>query len=165
MGYQENLFDLGVMQDRSARLGGRLKLPVMQRRECEGAKVSRREGEQSCPFTNCRYHLVGEAMRANEERAVDLQIDRWEGKIKHTCTLDFAELDEGDDGMLGDLLGIERHLVPQRVAEAAFKMRGMMAVEFAAEDAFAGIEPGGDNETAVPAMSAPKHGYHDPHDG
>lgn len=164
MGYQESMFGVDVMQDRSARLGGKIKLPVMQRSECDPAKHERRAGRQSCPFANCRYHLVSEAMRAPDDRAVDVQIARWNGEITHTCALDFAELDEGDDAKLGALLGIPRDLVPQRVAEAAFKMRDLMAREFAAEDAFAGLDPGGPNEVAVPATATPRHGYSDPYD-
>lgn len=140
--YQEALYSLEVMQDRSARKGHghRIKLDVLNRGECEGRKLERAAGTESCPFYNCQHHLVGEAMRIHDkEVAADVQFARWEGRIKHTCSLDFAELDEGDDDKAADLMGINRSVYAQRVAEAAFKMRELIELEFASEDAFAGF--------------------------
>lgn len=140
MGYQENLFLETVMQDRSGRMGGRIKLNVVTRAGCAEAKQERADGLQSCPFVNCHHHLVGEAMRiSSDEVSAQVQADRWSGKIRHTCVLDFAELDEGDDDKIGGLLGIPRELVPQRVAEASFKMRKLMRAEQENDDAYAGV--------------------------
>lgn len=141
MGYQENLFAEVVMQDRTARMGGRLRLNVVTRSDCDGGKQDRADGLQSCPFVNCHHHLVGEAMRiGNDDLAAQVQAKRWSGEIRHTCVLDFAELDEGDDDKVGGLLGIPRELVPQRVAEASFKMRKLMKAEQENDDAYAGVE-------------------------
>lgn len=134
--YQAPMFSLDVMQDRSGRQGlGPLRLPVMQRGECERDIELRASGQASCAFLNCRYHLVGEALRIkDEEKAVAVHAARINGDLVHTCTLDFAEVDPEDDLLIGAHLGILRSNVPQRVAEAAFAMREMMKHDSDLED-------------------------------
>jgi len=64
---------------------------------------------------------------------------RLNGDLKHTCALDFADLDEGDDDHAARLLGIKKTVFSQRVAEAAFKMREGIRDDERAEDIFSGI--------------------------
>ena len=147
MGYQENLFQLNVMQDRSGRIAGKYKLNITKRSQCKPGMHNRSIGVESCPFVNCEYHLVGEAMRIpDSETAAKVQASRWEGDIHHTCVLDFAETDEGDDEKIGRLLGIEPDLVPQRIAEASFKMRKLMKTQQEQDDCIAGLRKEADNE-------------------
>lgn len=128
MTYQQSMFSLEVMQDRTATKSGHLRLPKgMTRGDCAGAAESRARGEQSCPFLTCSYHLVPELVKLRPKGAVNAMAKRLSGKIKHTCALDIADEGPQDHQAIGDALGIDRQHVPQREAEAMFKFKRLVA--------------------------------------
>ena len=136
MAYQNSLFPLEVMQDRTGSTSGHLRLPAgMTRGDCVGGSAARMRGEQSCPFLVCKYHLVPELVRLRPKGAINAMARRLAGEIAPTCVLDVADQGPSDDQVIGDALGINKQFVAQRAAEAMHSYKELAQLENASSEA------------------------------
>lgn len=147
MTYQESMFSLPVMQDRSGRQNTDYPRPPKCVGDCAAGREARSlppddPRAERCQAFGCTFNLIGEIGRLkNESRAVAAIVRRYDDDVWDTCLLD-AIANNGETGIgeeleydeTGDLLGISREAVSQRVAEAAFKFRCRVAEESSGDD-------------------------------
>jgi hypothetical protein len=152
MAYQNNLFGIDVMQDRSGRID-KADRPPTTYAECEPRRHLRLlppddPKAERCQAFNCEFNLIGQIGQLREPEAVEAIRRRYDENRCESCMLDAVhqvdelgrthwEAQDADD--ISVLLGIPREIVSSKVA----------AVMHVARQIFRG-------ETPAPAVDNPE---------
>ena len=136
MTYQNNLFGIEVMQDRTGRIRKADKPPSTYE-SCEGKRHLRMlppedPKAERCQAFNCEFNLIGQIGQMKEGKAVEAIRRRYDEGRPETCLLDVIhqndcngrlhwEHQDADD--ISILLGIPRELVAAQIAAVTHAAR------------------------------------------
>ena len=146
MSYQNSLFSLDVMQDRSGRIRKADKPPKTYA-DCAGKRHLRMlppedPKAERCQAFNCEFNLIGQVAQLKESQAVEALRRRYDEDRPETCMLDVIhqndctgrlhwEAQDADD--ISILLGISREKVASLVAALTHGSRQLWNPKYASK--------------------------------
>ena len=80
-------------------------------------------GLRPCPWVGCRYHLIWDAMKINQDTSARLIIHNLM-KMKETCALDVADNREATLQEIAEITGRTRELIRQVEGRKPFGKEG-----------------------------------------